>query len=404
MALFSFRHSVKTFSPKCGTKSRMAAIGQTEAHLHYITRSTAARDIVRKRIDQPTDTLQGRAAESEAQKRRGRVCERFIIALPVEASVEQRVELATEFADALTQGKTGYILAIHDKAGNGQQNPHFHLVAFDKHEKSGARGRPKSVLGMSRKHAVEMWAERWASLHNRKMSEWGFGTASAISHLSFDKRGIDRIPEIHEGPGSRAMSSRGAKAAAKPEWKHIDAGKSRAEANSVIREINQLNEENRYATGNRLGSPDRRNPAESDSRRSALREDCQWGSSNPFPGWNPSTTACENRQRATGDHKPPWIVGAETNRGVGSREGSAHERGKHASSGPFEMAKWRRARRTPVRRVFLELIFLRDTLRARLAIFNGRRHARPLSKSIVASPTRAITKNVARERGIERST
>jgi len=65
-----------------------------------------------------TDQEQATAAEQEAIQRKGRVCERFIVALPVEASEAQRLELGCAFADALTQGKAGYVLAIHDKAGN----------------------------------------------------------------------------------------------------------------------------------------------------------------------------------------------------------------------------------------------------------------------------------------------
>lgn len=169
MALFSFRHSVKTFSAKRQTGAREAVLGQTQAHLRYITRTTAARVVLRERLAGADNTV-AEEAEASAAKRGGRVVERFIIALPCEASADQRVALVRAYAEALTNGVAGYIAAIHDQAGNDIANPHFHLVAFDKHIKRGGRGRPRSVLGFARKNAVEGAAALWADTHNALMS------------------------------------------------------------------------------------------------------------------------------------------------------------------------------------------------------------------------------------------
>ena len=131
MALFSFRHSVKTFSEKRTDESRAAKVGQTAAHLRYITRPQAARTVLRQRLKGSTDAATAQEVEEAAQRRKGRACERFIVALPVEATPEQREALVRAFAEKLTGGVAGYIAAIHDKQGNDQSNPHFHLVAFD---------------------------------------------------------------------------------------------------------------------------------------------------------------------------------------------------------------------------------------------------------------------------------
>jgi len=386
MALFSFRHSVKTFSPKCETASRVAKAGQTAAHLRYITRASAAREVVRARLGGDTDQQHANTAEQDARKRKGRACERFIVALPVEASAAQRLELASAFAESLTQGRASYILAIHDKAGNDVSNPHFHLVAFDRHEKTGGRGRPRSVLGMARKNAVEIWAERWADIHNRKMREWGFGPECAISHLSFEGQGIDRIPEIHEGPTSRAMSDRGEAATSKPEWRRIDAGRTRAEANDMIREINQLTKEKQNESGNRLGGTDRGNQDEGDRRRPPFGKDGRRAGPSPLGDGSPVQNACQPRQGAAGDQQPPWNAGTGPQGQDRSPGGSA----KRTDKRPFDAAPvrpdWPPVRRGRVRRVFLELILLRDTLRARLATLGGRRHA--LLSNDIASPQR----------------
>lgn len=242
MALFSFRHSVKTFSAKRDRIAREAKQGQTAAHLRYIARPKAARVVLRTRVE-ATDRHTAKIAEDTAHKRKGRVAERFIIALPVEATPGQREALASAFANKITDDKAGFILAIHDKAGNDRNNPHMHLVAFDAFEKTGGRGRPRSVIGMARKGAVERTAAMWAAIHNEMMTGWGYREASMISHLSNEAQGIERIPTIHEGPTARKMASDGKKPKCKTEWRKIDGGHSRPEANRLIREINTLKEQ-----------------------------------------------------------------------------------------------------------------------------------------------------------------
>lgn len=203
MALFSFRHSVKTFSEKRTDEGRAAKLGQTAAHLRYITRPRAARVVIEERLSGATHTETARLAEDEARRRKGRVCERFVVALPVEATPDQREALTRAFADRLSQGIAGYAGAIHDQAGNDRNNPHAHFVFFDVQVRNGGRGRPRSTLGFSRKNAIEDAARMWADLHNEMMRGWGYGRQSEISQLSFMDRAIDRIPTIHEGAGAR---------------------------------------------------------------------------------------------------------------------------------------------------------------------------------------------------------
>ncbi len=118
----------------------------------------------------------------------------------------------------------------------------MHLVLFDTYERSGGKGRPRSVIGMARRNAVEGAARDWAQLHNRMMLEWGFDQESMIDHRSFASRGIERLPTIHEGPGARAMVARGQRHRTNSEWRSIDGGHSRSEANQIIKDINQVKE------------------------------------------------------------------------------------------------------------------------------------------------------------------
>ncbi|WP_208349239.1 MobA/MobL family protein [Pseudaestuariivita rosea] len=382
MALFSFRHSVKTFSPRCESASRHARQGQTAAHLRYITRASAAREVLRVRLDHPTDAAQARAVEQEAERRKGRVCERFIVALPVETTEAERVALARAFAEDLTKGKAGYVLAIHDKTGNDIRNPHFHLIAFDQHERSGGRGRPRSVIGMARKNAVEATAKRWAEIHNQNMRDWGYDAASMIDHRSYADQGRDRIPQIHEGPAARQMARQGKTGASKETWRRIDGGQSRAQANALIKEINTLKEEIKDERDDRLGSRNHRNTGQGDECRPPFRTHDKRSGRGAKNTAGPIEKTVRPGKTPDPDRQPPWVASSSTER-LTERVGT-HPKPKAQPPLSSDLVGLRGpyARRRPIRRIFVELLMLRDTLRARLATYGGRRHALPTAQAV----------------------
>lgn len=342
------------------TDARRAEHGQTAAHLRYITRQQAARCVLRERLAGKTDAETGTLAEQEAEQRKGRVCERFILALPVEATPDQRASLVKEFCETITKGVAGYVTAIHDQSGNDIANPHAHVVAFDVQVKTGGRGRPRSTLGMARKNAVETTAAQWASMHNRMMDAWGYGQDSHITHLSFAARGIDRIPQIHEGAASRKMAGRRDKIAPKAEWQHIDQGHSRADANAVIREINSMKEMQNEQTehGNRLG----RHHDDDRAQRRDRRQDVG--------------THGVSRGPSVGSPTPPFAsiesVGEDLrgDQNTASADAPAvfppfFARSAAAEDAPSPFDR-RILRGSRIRWVYRELVMLRDTLRARL--------------------------------------
>lgn len=367
MALFSFRHSVKTFSTKRTSNERAASRGQTRAHLRYITRRAAAREVLRERME-GDDATAAQRAEKAAKKRGGRVAERFIVALPVEATPEQRVELARAFAETLTQGRAAYLVAIHDMAGNDATNPHFHLVAFDAFEKTGGRGRPRSVLGMARKGAIEKNAATWARIHNEHMAAWGYGPASQISHLSHAARGIGRIPTIHEGPGALKITERGATPATKNEWRRIDAGHTRAAANHLIREINRMTQEmGDDHRADRLGSGDQGYARERGECGDARRPDARSRGRHAPAANLPFVARHRDSEDAGADRQPPFLA----DRGAAGDAQRARPPLAAATAAPAAPmappdALRRSGSRRGVRRLFVELMMLRDTLRARL--------------------------------------
>lgn len=396
MALFSFRHSVKTFSEKRTVEFRAAKPGQTAAHLRYITRPKAARVVMQERLSGGTRPKTASLAEEEAQRRKGRVCERIVIALPVEATPAQRQALARAFAERLSKGIAGFVAAIHDQHGNDTRNPHAHFVFFDVQQKTGGRGRPKSTLGLARKNAIESTAKMWAELHNEMMRGWGFGPDSEISHLSYADRGIDRIPTIHEGASARATPK--AKKANKEKWKHIDQGHTRTEANAVIREINQLKEEQKNAGTVRLGAGDGTNKAQRVGGVAKQREHDS-----------------RNVEAAEGN-RPPFKQAGQPEQGdrpIGNHSGPANcpqpsrarpRPGRQSGFPPLaRLGLARRLRRgRGVRRIYRELIMLRDTLRARLLPNEGQHRSHPKTPEQEVQHHRPSETTKPREGGAER--
>lgn len=345
-------------------------MGQTLAHLRYITRTSAARLVLSDRL--PCKDLHGTAhkVESDALRSSGRVCERFTIALPVEANAAQRAALVSTYAEHLTLGIAGYVAAIHDQTGNDIKNPHFHLVCFDTKITMGGRGRPRSVLGMARKNAIETAAHGWACVHNRLMSEWGFGPDTMIDHRSFAARGIDRVPTIHEGPGARKVCAKQESPTAKPTWRKIDEGHTRAEANRLIKEINIAKEKINEQRSDGLGKSNDGHAARGKGGVPWQRED--------------DGSACGNEERTGSNRGGP----SESRQGsvgvVGNVEDGRSEpnRAAHSNSRPaqppFVARKSIQAQtfvslpRSPiyrgsrVRRIYRELVLIRDALKTRL--------------------------------------
>lgn len=360
MALFSFRHSVRTFSEKRTSTARVAQHGQTAAHLRYITRPKAARIVLRERLREATDAKTANVVEKEAEARKGRVCERFIIALPIEATPAQREALVRAFCEEITHGLAGYIAAIHDKSGNDTSNPHVHIAAFDVQVKTGGRGRPRSTLGMARKNAVEKTAALWATIHNQMMDGWGYGPDSRISHLSYAARGIDRIPQIHEGAGSRAIARKGETASRKAEWHHIDEGHSRAEANALIREINDTKETenaaNHEQSQHRLGKNDEEH-----------RRECTSGGHYDRTSSERSCGGNSDTSTTVAAFEPPGRDGRRNQDEAASTTSTTPPFATTASNSPPPPFAGVRDiySRAVLRRVYRELVMIRDTLRAR---------------------------------------
>jgi hypothetical protein len=244
MALYSLDHDHIAIH-------ELGAKGRTAGHLIYIVHSRTTVEVVDQRTglaDHSRPALREYcAARAAAAGKNGRIVEKIIVALPLEATRAQQVALMTALAEHITQGAAPYVAVLHAQ-GRAAANPHAHIAAYDEpwpRPPGGKGGRPSKIIGMSRKGALEALRAAWTEIHNGMMTAWGYGPESMIDHRSYRDRGIDRLPTIHEGPRARAIADKGQAATSKTTsgpgnraWAEIDEGSTRAETNALVRRLN----------------------------------------------------------------------------------------------------------------------------------------------------------------------
>jgi len=203
MAIYSLSHST------IGRTTHDA--GTAGAHLGYITRASACRIVISEHIPTATPGTKGGAArtwmdEQESKDRKNaRVVDKLMLALPKELNETARVQVVRTFIHELANGKAvPFFAAIHDKADTKDAaNPHAHIVIRDRCPETG-KGR---VIGMSEKGSTERAREVWERVCNAAlMAE---GSEARIDRRSLNAQGIDRAPQVHEGPTARQIQSKG---------------------------------------------------------------------------------------------------------------------------------------------------------------------------------------------------
>jgi ATP-dependent exoDNAse (exonuclease V) alpha subunit len=146
------------------------------------------------------------AAERAETRKNARVAREYLVALPVELSSPQRLELVRGFSQELSD-RYGFAvdLAIHaprDFPGSDPRNFHAHLLATTREVKVEGLG-AKTTLEMRDGNRREFGLppvinellhvrERWAAVTNEALQEARI--ASRVDHRSLEAQGIDREP------------------------------------------------------------------------------------------------------------------------------------------------------------------------------------------------------------------
>lgn len=233
MAIYSLNH-------KPVGKSTQERPYTTGAHVNYITREKALGRLDGARLPVDKDGARDFFNRAEDGSRaNGRVADKLMLALPKELTPEQRHELVRGFAEDVTGGKAPWLAAHHDK-GRDASNPHCHLVLRDQDPTTGKR-----VFGMSERGSTQRLREKWQDHANRALER--AGRPERIDARTLKAQGIDREPQIHEGPRNRAASENGRRPVSRPrnfrnrpgakvpnrrvDYPSIDKGRTRAEYN-----------------------------------------------------------------------------------------------------------------------------------------------------------------------------
>ena len=131
-----------------------------------------------------------RATEDRLRKN-ARVIDKIMLALPRELTSNQRVALVSDFADAITKGRSSWFAAFHDK-GKDQKNPHCHLVICDRDVDTGKR-----VFGTSEKGSTQQLRQLWEEHANAALAR--ASRPERIDRRTLAEQGARRQPTIHIG-------------------------------------------------------------------------------------------------------------------------------------------------------------------------------------------------------------
>jgi hypothetical protein len=160
------------------------------------------------------------------ERANGRLFVSADFALPRDLQLDDRIALAREFAQALTEPeRLPYTLAIHAgrDADGREHNPHAHLMFSERGNDGVGRSReqwfrqadtahperggaPKSRTFRGRA-CIEQARERWASMTNATLER--LGRAERVDHRSYARQGVDRAPGVYYGRWAPHVVSRG---------------------------------------------------------------------------------------------------------------------------------------------------------------------------------------------------
>lgn len=139
------------------------------------------------------------AVEQSETRSNSRTARELVLALPVELTEGQQVELLTGFVQAEMVGR-GMVadVNLHDADSH---NPHAHVMLTTRAVGPGGFG--AKVRDWNRVELVQAWREAWAAACNTALAD--SGSAARVDHRTLFAQGIQREPTRHHGvPGGFA--------------------------------------------------------------------------------------------------------------------------------------------------------------------------------------------------------
>lgn len=238
--------STKIISRSKG-KSSVASIAYRSGEKLYNKRDglthdyTKRKDVIYKEIFKPINApnwvldrerLWNEVEQIEKSKN-SQLAREIDIALPMELNEKEQIELLRAYViDNFSSNGMVADAVIHDKRDG---NPHTHIMLtmrpFDENGDWGAKAKKEYILdkdgnktysqngnaksrkiestNWNKKETLENWREQWMIYANKALEK--ANRKERIDHRSYEDRGIERVPTMHEGPTVRAMEEKGIK-------------------------------------------------------------------------------------------------------------------------------------------------------------------------------------------------
>ncbi|MBT0571874.1 MobA/MobL family protein [Curvibacter sp. CHRR-16] len=139
-------------------------------------------------------------AVEEIEKRKdAQLAREIVLALPVELTRNQRVELLRNFVqEAFVQKGMVADAAIHEDFYQETKNPHAHIMLTTRVVEPNGFGQKERLW--NDKQLLEEWRISWQIHANNALEK--AGRDERIDHRTLAAQGIERMPTIHEGWGA----------------------------------------------------------------------------------------------------------------------------------------------------------------------------------------------------------
>lgn len=172
------------------------------------------------------------AVEKIEKAKNSQLAREIEIALPVELTQEQNINLVREYVNQhFVEAGMCADICLHDTGGG---NPHAHIMLtmrpFEQDGEWGTKQKKEYVLDpqgnkiydpkkrqykcksisatdWNEQTKAEEWRGAWAEICNKYLEQGNH--AERIDHRSYERQGIDKIPTIHLGASASAMEKRG---------------------------------------------------------------------------------------------------------------------------------------------------------------------------------------------------
>jgi relaxase-like protein len=178
------------------------APGTAAAHIRYITRQSATVLVYSERMPRQYHAAQ-RFMDTREQgiRKDGRVCDKFIIAVPREMKQEEACDVIRKFGQRLTKGRAPFLFTLQDW---GSPNPHAHFVLVDADIETGRRVVKTTDLNSSERIKII-----WEETCNGELSRLGYEERISFADAADKKRQREASerPEVPLAPEPETMPS-----------------------------------------------------------------------------------------------------------------------------------------------------------------------------------------------------